>query len=276
MSVVSEPYGIERGPARRRRRRRLRGQRVKLVQYVAVVAASLLIWQVASQFTKPLFLPSPGRVGDAALDMLRSGDLLRDVGATYYRVLVGWAIGSALAIPLGLVAARVRLVRLFVQPYIDFFRFIPPLAFISLAILWLGVGQSARISLIVYAAFFTVFLNTVAGGASVEREKIQAAESLGASRTWVLRTVVVPATVPYIITGLQVALGIAFMTVVAAELVAADTGVGFLIWNARVFGQTEAAFVGVIALGLMGFLADAVLRAVVRRFLGRYTVGDLA
>ena len=182
------------------------------------------------------------------------------------------AIGCALAIPLGIVAGRWTWVRLALDPYVEFFRFIPPIAFITLFLIWFGLGETSKILLIVYTTMFVTFLNTMTGAMSVEPEKIRAAQCLGASRRQIFVHVVVPATVPHIVTGLRLAMGNAFMTVVAAELVAAQSGVGHLIWSSRLFAQTEFVFVGIITLGLMGFAANWALRKITARLAYRYSI----
>lgn len=240
--------------------------------YVGVTVVTLVVWHLLSFVVHPLFLPSPTRVVAAAGEQLANGQLLEHVRISYTRVLTGWFVGAAVAIPAGIIAGRLRFVRRMIEPYLNFFRFIPPIAFISLALIWLGIGETSKISLIIYASLFIVFLNTVAGAQAVDEEKIRAAQCLGATRLQVLTTVVIPATVPHIITGLRSAMGNCFMTVVAAELVAADAGVGWLIYNSRLFARTDLIFLGIVTLGLMGFLADFVFRTLTGRFAFRYGI----
>jgi NitT/TauT family transport system permease protein len=240
--------------------------------YLYVVLATLGLWQLASLFVSNLFLPGPATVLAAGVELLASGELIRHVGASYGRVLAGWTIGAALAVPAGILAGRVNIIRRAVEPHLNFFRFVPPIAFLSLSLIWLGIGEASKIALIIYASLFIVFLNTVAGAQSVDEEKTRGAQCLGASRLQVLRTVVIPATIPHVVTGLRAAMGNSFMTVVAAELVAADAGVGWLIWNSRLFARTDVVFVGILTLGLMGFVADAVFRQAVRPIRYRYAI----
>lgn len=240
--------------------------------YVVVVAASLVVWHIASTMTDPLYLPSPVTVSEAAVDGIQDGSLVDNVTISYFRVLSGWAIGAAIAIPVGLVAGRTSIVRTVLAPYIHFFRFIPPIAFVTLALIYFGTGEVSKVSLVIYTTTFVVLLNTLDGAQSVSLEKIRAAQSLGASRLKVMTTVVIPASVPDIVTGMRIGMGNAFMTVVAAELVAAESGVGFMIFNARVLLRTDLVFVGIITLGVMGFVADAVFRQTIQRATYRYGI----
>lgn len=240
--------------------------------YVALALATLGAWQLAASLTIPILLPPPIDVARTFWTGLADGSLLSHVGASYYRILVGWAIGSLVAVPFAILAGRVPLVRMLLDPYIEFFRFIPPIAFVTLFMIWFGLGELSKITLIVYTAFFTTFVSTMAGAMSVETERIRAAQCLGASSRQIFFKVVVPATVPHIITGVRLALGLAFMTVIAAEFIAAQTGIGYLIFNSRLFAQTDNVFVGIITLGLMGFSANWVLKALVSRIAYRYDV----
>lgn len=240
--------------------------------YGLVVLVSLGIWAALSTRIDPLFLPGPQRVAVAAWELTREGSLAGHVGASYFRVLTGWFLGSLIAIPIGLLAGRLWYVRLALSPYVNFFRFVPPIAFVTLALIYFGIGETSKVVLVMYASMFIVLLNTMDGVQRVSIDKLRAAASLGATRRQVLWTVVVPATIPEIITGLRVSMGAAFMTVIAAELVAAQSGVGFLIFRARVLARTDIVFLGIMLLGAMGFLADWLFRMVIERVAYRYEI----
>ena len=173
---------------------------------------------------------------------------------------------------MGLLMGRITVVRRLLDPYIEFFRFIPPISFVSLAIIWLGIGESSKVILIFYTSVFIVTINTIAGVLSVDETKLRAAASLGAGRLRTMGFVILPATVPYIVTSARLAMGNSFLTIVSAEIVAAQQGLGALIWTARNYGRTEWVFVGIITLGILGFLFDRIIRIVARRLLGRYSV----
>ena len=165
-----------------------------------------------------------------------------------------------------------RIIREIFEPYIEFFRFVPPIAFITLAVIWLGPGEESKVALIFYATVFIIVVNMIAGVQAVSELRLRAAASLGASPIRTLLTVVVPSTVPFMITGARLAMGNSFLTVVSAEIVAAQDGLGALIWTARNYGRTEWVFVGIIILGLLGYTCDRLLRIFARTFLKRYSV----
>jgi NitT/TauT family transport system permease protein len=243
-----------------------------LAVYVTVALGSLLVWTAIASVASPWFFPSPLETAAAAVALTRSGDLPRAVGISYIRILSGWALGCLIAVPVALIAGRIRLVRLLVEPYLNFFRFVPPIAFLGIAILWFGIGENSKIAIIVYTSTFTVFMNTMAGAMTLDETPSRAALSLGASRRQVLLHVVLPATVPAILVGMRVGMGFSFMTVIAAELVAAEEGVGFLIYNARLFLRTANAFAGIITLGVMGFAADLAFRWTAQRIFRQHAL----
>lgn len=234
------------------------------------VALGLGAWQIASGFFSPLFLPSPWAVCKATAELWADGSLWTSIVASSRRILIGWGIGVALGAPIGVLMGHFSLVRRLLDPYIEFFRFIPPIAFVTLAVIWLGPGEMSKVALILYTSIFIVTINTIAGVLAVDPLRLRAAQALGATPFQTLVSVVVPSTVPYMFTGARLAMGNSFLTIVSAEIVAAQEGLGSMIWTSRNYGRTEWVFVGIIALGILGLLFDRVLRLVGRRALKRY------
>lgn len=233
---------------------------------------AILAWQLGALAYGPEIIPGPYATWLGARELLGDGSLTRYIGISFYRVLVGWALGSLLAIPIGLVIGKVAAIRAFAEPFLNFIRFIPPIAFITLFLVWFGIGEKSKIALILYATLFIVVINTLTGVLSVEEDKIRSARSMGASEWQILIHVVVPATVPYMFTGIRLAMGMSYMAIIGAEMIAANEGVGFLIWNSRLFFRTDWIFVGLISLGLMGFLTDRAVGWLGRMTLSRYGI----
>ena len=232
----------------------------------------LAAWWLLALIFPPIFVPSPAATFSSGLELVESGELVRSMAVSFARILVGWAIGSVIGIMLGILFGRIRLIRLMVMPVIEYLRFIPPVALVTLFIIWLGIGETARVALIVWTVVFIVTVNVTAGAASVREGAIWAARCMGASELQILLHVVVPETVPYMIVGVQVGLSNAFMTIVAAEMLAAQSGIGFMIWDSQIYSRTAQIFVAFVALSLMGFFADRALYALSRRFLLHYRV----
>ncbi len=244
----------------------------KWVTLLILWAVILAIWQTAAWVYGPEIVSGPAETWNGAVELLRDGSLLHYIGISFYRVLSGWVLGSLLAAPIGLLIGRVTVLRIFVEPVLNFIRFIPPIAFITLFLVWFGIGEQSKIALIMYATMFIVILNTLTGVVAVEEDKIRAAKSMGASEWQILLHVIIPAATPYIFTGVRLAMGTSFMAIIGAEMIAANEGVGYLIWNSRLFFRTDWIFVGLISLGLMGFLTDRLVEWIGRKALHRYGV----
>lgn len=229
-----------------------------------------LAWFALASRTTPLFFPSPWLVSRVFVDMVKDGSLWGHIEISLFRILTGWTIGSGLGIPLGLLMGDIRFVRNMLNPYIQFFRFIPPISFVTLSLIWFGMGETSKVALIIYTTIFIVTINTIAGVMSVNSIHVQGALSLGANRFNVFTRVILPSTIPFLLTGMRLAMGNSFMTIVSAEMIAADKGLGFLIFTSRLFMQTERIFVGIIALGVLGFTVDAVFRFAINRCAKQY------
>jgi ABC-type nitrate/sulfonate/bicarbonate transport system permease component len=239
---------------------------------VVSVLAGILIWQLLSMRLPPLFLPSPVATFQSSIELWQDGTLIQAIIASLGRIMVGWGFGVIIGVPVGILMGHFRWVRQLLDPYIEFFRFIPPIAFVTLAVIWLGPGESSKVALIFYTTVFTIIINMIAGVQAVSEIRLRAAASLGAGPLRTLLTVIVPSTVPYMVTGARMAMGNSFLTIVSAEIVAAQEGLGALIWMARNYARTEWVFVGIIILGLLGYACDRVLRFAAMRLLKRYAV----
>ena len=242
------------------------------MNWVASLAVFIAVWAIAALFLTPITLPSPWLTGKTAWEMILDGRLEQHMLVSYLRIFAGWTLGSIVGVMLGLLMGRIAAVRAFLGPTFEFARFIPPISFVTLFIIWLGVGEASRLMLIAYTTLFIVAVNVAAGVTAINEGYVRAARSMGASGSQVFVRVVVPRTVPYMITGMRLAMGNAFMTIVAAEILAAKSGLGYLIWNSQMFLQTAEVFVGFVALCVMGFTTDRLVQYLGRRFLSSYGV----
>ena len=220
----------------------------------------ILGWFILAARTTPLFFPSPLLVLRAFKEMIGDGSLWGHIEISFIRIAAGWAIGSGLGIPLGILMGDIRFIRNLLNPYLQFFRFIPPISFVTLSLIWFGMGEASKIVLIIYTTIFIVTVNTIAGVMSVNPIHVQGALCLGASRFRIFTRVILPSTIPFLLTGMRLAMGNSFMTIVSAEMIAAEKGLGFLIFTSRLFMQTERIFVGIVCLGILGFVVDAGFR----------------
>lgn len=214
----------------------------------------------AFHWFNPVLLPRPDQVLAAGIDLVRTGELQRDIAASLYRVVVGFLIASALGVSAGLMVGTWRTLEDLLDPMIELLRPIPPLAFLPMMVLWFGIGEGSKIAFIAYAAFFPVFTTTLEGIKFVDPVLLRAAASLGATRRELFQHVVLPAALPSIITGLRLAFGLSFFVIVAAEFIAADSGLGYLINDARTFFLVSQMLVGAAVIGLIGFSFNVALR----------------
>lgn len=225
-----------------------------------------LVWEVVSRSSASLslMLPAPSDVLSAAVQLIDDGTLPRDILASLKRVAVALAFASVIGFPLGAALGASRKFAWFVEPIVNFFRPIPPLAWIPLSIVWLGITDSQNEFIIFLGAFFPIVLSTMQGVRDVDRQLIRAARTLGAGRFAVAFTVVLPGALPSMFVGFRVGTGIAWMALVAGELVAATSGLGFLISQGRLLFRSDYIVVGMVTIGIIGLLLDAIVRGIQR------------
>lgn len=240
--------------------------------YALSIIALLFVWHVVATYVFPSILfPAPVAVLQKLIELVRTQVLLEHVSISLQRILLGFLLGSLVGVPIGLLMGNSRLVRRFLDPYIEFFRFIPPIAFLTPAVIWFGIGEYSKVFLIIYTTVFIVILNTTVGVLRIPENKIRAARCLGASRKQIFVHVSIPATVPFVLTGMRLAMGNSFGTIVAAEMLGASAGIGTLIWTSRMFMLVEDMFVGLVTLGLLGFATDRLFRWLIFRFARKYS-----
>lgn len=234
----------------------------------AGVALFLGAWEAASRaLDNPVLLPSPTAVVGGLVQLSADGTLLADVLASLQRVVVGFLVAASVAVPLALIMALLRPVRLLVLPVVTFLRPIPPIAWIPIAILWFGIGDQSSYFITALAAFFPIFINAFAGGNAVKPEHVHAARSLGAGRRALLLRVYLPSALPMTATGLRIGLGQSWMAVVTAELIAAQSGLGYMIQANRLALETSLVLVGMCVIGLLGAAMTMALESLERHVL---------
>jgi len=236
------------------------------VQHFWLLVAFLLVWQAVSVFGTRInpqldvMLPPPTAVFSAAVELANRHALMPQIVDSLYRVLLAVGTASLIGIPLGLAMGWFPRFRSIVDPLLEFIRPIPPLAWIPLSILWFGIGDTQIVYIIFLAAFFPIVLNSMAGARDVDTYLVRAGQSLGARPGELFATIVLPAALPNIFTGVRVGLGIGWMALVAGELVAAPTGLGYMINNARTIFRSDYILLGMVLIGVLGLLLDFGMR----------------
>jgi sulfonate transport system permease protein len=225
-----------------------------------------LLWLVVSAagLVSPFLLPSPFLVTKVCWQLLADGTLLRHVAISLQRVAIGYTLSVAVAVPLALLFGLLPRLRFLFEPIIEFLRQIPPLALLPLLILWLGIGEAQKVGIIVLACFFPIFLGALGGIAQVDPKLVEVGQTCGLTRWEILRRIVFPASLPALVVGLRIGLGYSWRALVGAELIASTAGLGYLIVDAENLARTDIVLVGVLTIGMLGLVADAVTRAAIR------------
>jgi NitT/TauT family transport system permease protein len=218
-----------------------------------------------SGFVNASLIPAPHQVAAKFVELLLHEGLLFDVFASTRRVFLGVTLGILAAVPVGFLLGWYRSARTFADPMINFFRALPPIALIPLVIVYFGVDEVAKLVILFYASFFAGVIVMVEGIGQISPIYVRVAKTLGATDAEIFAKVIVPLTVPHILTAVRVALGVAWATLVASELIAAQQGLGALIQNASSFFQLDIIYVGIICIGLIALAMDLALRAATRR-----------
>lgn len=238
------------------------------------VIGLFVLWFLAEGLglTDTTFFPGPVQTWDEFWIVLTTDDFSRTflhqhILASLQRILLGFGFGVLFGVPVGLAMGLSNMARAVFDPIIELFRPVPPLAFIPLLILWFGIGELSKVVMLFFAAFFIMVIAARAGVTGVQLSKVHAAYSLGASRQQILRHVILPNALPEIFTGMRVALGVCWGTLVAAELIGADQGLGAMIWEARTFFRNGIVVFGIVVIGIIGVILDLIMRKAEERFI---------
>lgn len=240
--------------------------------FVYAAVTIVVVWQLVVMLTKPdpSVLPTPMAVVWAFVHLVENGQLAMDTAYSLARVIAAWLLSAIIAIPLGLLMGSSQRLERFVNPFVELLRPISPLAWIPMAILWFGIGESGKIFVVFIGTFFPILLSTIAGVKGVDPVLLHAGRVFGCTnRITLFLRVVVPASMPSVVVGLRVAFGTGWAAIIAAELVAAHTGLGFLIANGMDILRADMVLVGMIAIGILGFLFDTFFRFLQHHFAGR-------
>jgi NitT/TauT family transport system permease protein len=259
MAVITAPDRTPPASAPRRAR-----TAPPLLLNLVAPAFGVAVWALATT-VHLVDIPGPLSVASRAVEMLGDGTLAEDALASLRRVLLGFALGTLLAVPVGFLMGWYPLARGLLEPYVQFFRTVPPLAIIPLAIVLMGIGETPKVFVIFLAAFLSGVVAAFQGVVGVDATLIAAARVLGASDRVIFLKVVIPAASPFLLVGMRIGLGASWATVVAAELIAADKGLGYEMMHAQTYYDLPTIFVGLITIGLIGLVMDRLLLWAERR-----------
>lgn len=233
----------------------------------AVFAATGCLWWAASAFgwINAFLLPSQQKVARTLFELAQSGALAKHTLVSLQRVVLGYGMAVAIAVPLAVVFAFSTLVRNLLEPLLEFLRQIPPLALMPLLMLWLGIGETQKVGIIILACFFPIFLGVRGGIAQVDAKLIEVGRVCGLNRSDIMRRIVLPSSMPSLVVGLRIGLGYSWRALVGAELIASSAGLGYMIVDAENLARTDIVLAGILVIGVIGLLADLALKASIAR-----------
>jgi NitT/TauT family transport system permease protein/taurine transport system permease protein len=243
----------------------------KAAMFVLSFGTFIALWKFASTYlVSPYIIPPPDDVLRTAIPMITTAEIPRHILASLSRVTVGFSLGSVLGIVTGILMGRIKWVHDLLDPVIEFFRFLSPTAMIPIAVIWFGIGETSKYFLIFWGSFFVVLINAIHGVMATPPIRLRASECLGATRLQIFVHIVLPSAIPSIVTGMRVAIALSFMSIIPAEILAADSGLGFLLQQSSLLLQTNRVFVVLAVFGILGGVSDWAFQQAASRLLGRY------
>lgn len=230
----------------------------KILRGLLLPLLFLLAWQLAAEreIFSAYLLPPPSKVAASAAELWRSGILLRHLAVSLERVFKGFALSCCLAVPLGIFCGQSKRFQNYAWLLLEFLRHVPPLAAVPLIILWAGIGEASKLTIIVLASFFPLFLNTYSGIRNCDEKLLEVGKSLGFTVREQILQLRIPAALEAIVVGMQLALGYSWRALIGAELLAASAGIGYLILDAEEMSRPDVVIVGMLAIGCVGTLID--------------------
>lgn len=243
---------------------------------LAMPLAIILVWWIGSDLGvwNGYVIPSPERVASSMWSMAMDGSLLKHASASFLRVIWGFAIASLVAIPLGFAMGLSRSLERWLQSTLDFMRHVPPLAIMPMVILWFGIGEVSKVVVVFMATFFPILLNTQSGVAGCDTKLLEVGRAFGLSRLERFNRILVPSALPSILLGMRLGLSYSWRSLIGAELIAAASGIGYVIHDAEQLSRSDVIIVGVLLLGFAGSLSDHLFTALSRR-LTPWSGGDI-
>lgn len=248
----------------------MKNKMIGILQPISL-AMALLLWQVGAELNKvnewinPSFLPTPVEILIRIIDFFKKGELIPNVLVSVERVLLGFSIGIVIALILGYFMAKNRIVENILQPLFNAIGAVPAYAFMPLFVIWFGIGETAKIILIVYSTLLPLLTYTIQGIKSIDPLLIRSAYSLGANQRIVFIKIIIPSTLPHVLAGMKVSLGLCFAALVVAEMMGANNGLGYLIVNAKNWFRVSDMFMAIVLIGLLYSIMMAILNLIERK-----------
>lgn len=239
----------------------------KLKGYIIIILIFAL-WCIGSinNYWSSYILPSPKAVFKSAISLMISGVLFKHIGQSLIRILSGFFITLTLAIPLGFLFGMNKRIYTYFKPILEFIRHTPPLALVPMLILWFGIGEKSKLIIIVLASFFPVFLNTMKGVESCDKKLIEVGKIFNLSKRDIFFKIAVPSSLPNILVGMRLGIGYSWRAIIGAEMIAASSGLGYIILDGQQLSRSDVVIVGILSIGILGSLMDYIFSLLVQKF----------
>ena len=244
----------------------------RFVNGIILPVILLLLWYIVTQMQvfSPYLLPSPTTVWEALMELAASGELAKHLTISLRRVFSGFFLAAATAIPLGILCGRSKYFYTYCWFLLEFLRHVPPLAAIPLIILWAGIDEASKLTIIFLASFFPLFLNTCSGIRNCDNKLLEVGKTLGFSDSQLVRHILLPSALESIVTGLQLSLGYSWRALIGAELIAASAGIGYLILDAEEMSRPDIVLAGMLCIGIIGSVLDWAFLSILQRLIPWY------
>jgi len=238
------------------------------IKRLVPIALIFILWYVCTylEIWSTYVLPTPMRVWDTLMSMIQSGELFVHIGASLYRVIIGFSIAFVFAFLLGIIAGLKPSLTPYYNHIVEFLRNVPPLSLIPLLILWVGIGEESKIIIIILASFFPMFLNIKKGFGSCDDKLIEVGKVFALNAKQRFMRIILPSAIPDILLGMKVGLGYSWRAIIGAEMIAAASGLGFFILDAQNMSRSDKVIVGIIVIGLLGVICDKIFTIATRKF----------
>lgn len=232
----------------------------------------VVIWTTISELhiVNEYIIPSPQKIFMAAFEMIKTGELAKNMVISLGRVIAGFIITFIIAFPMAVfIGAKPKIIP-YVEPFIEFMRHVPPIATIPILILWFGIGETSKMVVIFLATFFPIFSNTLSGVTNYDKKLLEVGDSLGFSSKDKFLRIIFPQAMPSIMTGIQLGLGYSWRALMGAELIAASSGIGYMIVDAEQLSRPDIVIVGILSIGILGYVIDYILIKVTGKLVNKY------
>lgn len=246
----------------------MKQEKLKGLWLIVIIFA---VWTIGSHYNlwNSYIIPSPAKIIDSFIKLVQNGKLVRHIGISLQRIFIGFSITVFLGVPLGIFFGTFRKCYLYFKPLLEFLRHTPPLALIPMIILWFGIGETSKIVIIVLASFFPVFLNVLKGVGGCDQKYIEVGEVFNMSKRDIFLKIILPNSIPDILIGLKLGIGYSWRAIIGAELIAASSGIGYLILDAQQISRSDIVMLGIIVIGVLGIVTDSLFSTLVSAYIKR-------